>query len=104
MNIIYDYIQICTRKVATVILVSQIRDGSQFPEMPNDISNLRFVSSNLNSNRVKDYDNNSSNPKLFLKNKGVKNNYRFALKISILIQSYNTNRNNTQENSFINVY
>ena len=44
-----------------------------------DISNLGSVSSNWNSHNVKDYNKNSSNPRLVLENLKLKNNHRLVI-------------------------
>ena len=44
-----------------------------------DISNLSPVSSNWNSRNVKDYDKNSSDPRLVLQNLKLKNNNRLVI-------------------------
>ena len=78
MNI-HDYLQISTRKVSVVILVSLlISDNSLYPEIVADISNLGSVSSNWNSHKVEDYDKTSSDRRLVLKNLKLKNNNRFV--------------------------
>ena len=56
------------------------------------------VSSNWNSCKVKDYDKNSSNPKLVLENLKLKNNHRLSLEISILIP-YLTNLTSKIDNT-----
>ena len=49
-----------------------ISDSSTSPEKVSDISNLGSVSSNWNSRNVKDYDKNSSDPRLALENLSLK--------------------------------
>ena len=51
-----------------------ISDNSLSSEIVSDISNLGSVSSNWNSRNVKDYDKNSSDPRLVLENLKLKNN------------------------------
>ena len=51
-----------------------ISDSSLSPEMISDISNLGSVSLNWNSRNVKDYNRNSSDPRLVLENLKLKNN------------------------------
>ena len=55
------------------------RDNSLSPEIVSDISNLGSVSSNWNSRNVKDYDKNSSDPRLVLENLKLKNNHRLVI-------------------------
>ena len=57
----------------------QISNNSLSPKTVNDISNLGSVSSNRNSRSVKDYDKNSSVPKLVLENLKPKNNHRLVI-------------------------
>ena len=49
------------------------------PEITSDIINLGSVSSNWNSRNVKDYDKNSSDPKLVSENLNLKNNHRLVI-------------------------
>ena len=56
-----------------------ISDNSLSSEIVSDISNLGSVSSNWNSRNVKDYDKNSSDPKLVLENLKVKKNNRLVI-------------------------
>ena len=49
-----------------------ISDNSLSSEIVSDISNLGFVSSNWNSRNVKDYEKNSSDPRLVLQNLTLK--------------------------------
>ena len=56
-----------------------ISDSSTSPEKVSDISNLGSVSSNWNSRNVKDYDKNSSDPRLVLENLKLKNNHRLVI-------------------------
>ena len=49
------------------------------PEIISDIINLGSVSSNWNSRNVKDYDKNSSAPKLVSENLNLKNNHRLVI-------------------------
>ena len=49
------------------------------PEIISDIINLGSVSSNWNSRNVKDYDKNSSDPKLVSENLNLKNNHRLVI-------------------------
>ena len=59
----------------TVVLIS---DNSLSSEIVSDISNLGSSSSNWNSRKVKDYDKNSSDPRLVLENLKLKNNHRLV--------------------------
>ena len=56
-----------------------ISDNSLSSEIVSDISNLGSVSSNWNSLNVKDYDKNSSDPRLVLENLTLKNNRRLFI-------------------------
>ena len=56
-----------------------ISDNFLSPEVVSDISNLGSVSSNWNSRNVKDYDKNSSDPRLVLRNVKLKNNHRLVI-------------------------
>ena len=56
-----------------------ISDNSWTCEIVSDISNLGSVSSNWNSRNVKDYDKNSSDPRLVLENLTLKNNHRLVI-------------------------
>ena len=56
-----------------------ISDNSLSSEIASDISNLGSVSSNWNSCNVKDYDKNSSDPRLVLENLKLKNNHRLVI-------------------------
>ena len=56
-----------------------ISDSSLSPEAVSDISNLGSVSSNWNPRNVKDYDKNSSDSRLVLKNLKLKNNHRLII-------------------------
>ena len=56
-----------------------ISDNSLSSEIISDISNLGSVSSYWNSRNVKDYDKNSSDPRLVLENLTLKNNHRLAI-------------------------
>ena len=56
-----------------------ICDNSLSSEILCDISNLGSVSSNWNSRNVKDYDKNSSDPRLVLENLKLKNNHRLVI-------------------------
>ena len=56
-----------------------ISDNSLSSEIVSDISNLGSVSSNWNSRNVKDYDKNSSDPRLVLENLKLKNNHRLVI-------------------------
>ena len=56
-----------------------ISDNSLSPEIVSDISNLGSVSSNWNSPNIKDYDKNSSDPRLVLENLKLKNNQRLFI-------------------------
>ena len=58
-------------------IVDLISDNSLSPEIVSDISNLGSVSSNWNSR--KDYDKNSSDPRLVLENLKLKNNQRLFI-------------------------
>ena len=58
-------------------IVDLISDNSLSPEIVRDISNLGSVSSNWNSR--KDYDKNSSDPRLVLENLKLKNNQRLFI-------------------------
>ena len=58
-------------------IVDLISDNSLSPEIVSDISNLGSVSSNWNSR--KDYDKNSSDPRLVLENLKLKNNQRLYI-------------------------
>ena len=69
----------------------QISNNFLSPEIPSDISNLGSVSSNWNCRTVKDYDENSSDPKLVLENLRVITDC--SLEISTLIP-YLTNLTN----------
>ena len=60
-----------------------ILDNSLSSEIVSDISNLGSVSSNRNFSNVKDYNKNSSNPRLVLENLTLKNNHRLAIGNSI---------------------
>ena len=60
----------------TGVLISA---NSLSPEIVSDISNLGSVSSNWNSRNVKDYDKNSSDPRLVLENLKLKNNHRLVI-------------------------
>ena len=57
----------------------QISNNFLSPEIPSDISNLGSVSSNWNCRTVKDYDENSSDPKLVLENLRLKSNHRLLI-------------------------
>ena len=46
----------------------------------NDISHLGSVSSNCNPCNIKDYDKNSSDPRLVLENQKFKNNHRLVVR------------------------
>ena len=48
-------------------------------QIVSDISNLGFVSWNWNSHNIKDYDKNSSDPKLVFQNLKIKNNHRLVI-------------------------
>ena len=61
-----------------------ISDNSLSSGVFNYISNLGSASSNWNSRNGKDYDKNSSDLRLVLKNLKLKNNQRLVLEISIL--------------------
>ena len=54
-------------------------DNSLSPEIVSDISNLGSVSSNWNPRKVKDYDKNSSDPRLVLENLKLKNNHGLVI-------------------------
>ena len=54
-------------------------DNSLSSEILSDISNLGSVSWNWNSCNVKDYDKNSSDPRLVLENLKLKNNHRLVI-------------------------
>ena len=56
-----------------------ISDNSLSSEIVSDISNLGSVSSNWNSLNVKDYDKNSSDPRLVLEHLTFKNNHRLFI-------------------------
>ena len=56
-----------------------ISDNSLSSEIVTDISNLGSASSNWNSRNVKDYDKNSSDPRLVLENLKLKNNHRLVI-------------------------
>ena len=56
-----------------------ISDNFLSSEIVSDISNLGSVSLNWNSHNVKDYDKNSSDPRLVLENLKLKNNYRLVI-------------------------
>ena len=56
-----------------------ISGSSLSPEIVSDISNLGSVSSNWNSRNVKDYDKNSSDPRLVLENLKLKSNHRLVI-------------------------
>ena len=56
-----------------------ISDNSLSSEIVSDISNLGSASSNWNSRNVKDYDKNSSDPRLVLENLKLKNNHRLVI-------------------------
>ena len=56
-----------------------ISDNSLSSEIVTDISNLGSASSNWNSRNVKDYDKNSSDPRLVLENLTLKNNHRLVI-------------------------
>ena len=60
-------------------IVDLISDNSLSPEIVSDISNLGSVSSNWNSRNIKDYDKNSSDPRLVLENLKLKNNHRLVI-------------------------
>ena len=60
-------------------IVDLISDNSLSPEIVSDISNLGSVSSNWNSPNIKDYDKNSSDPRLVLENLKLKNNQRLFI-------------------------
>ena len=96
-------------------IVVLISDNSLSSEIVSDISNLGSVSSNWNSRNVKDYDKNSSDPRLVLENLTLKNNHRLVIgnlninsistkfdnlkliiqgKIDMLVITDNTNSNN----------
>ena len=60
-------------------IVVLISDNSLSSEIVRDISNLGSVSSNWNSRNVKDYDKNSSDPRLVLENLTLKNNHRLVI-------------------------
>ena len=60
-----------------VILVSlKSPDSSLSPEIVSNTSNLGSICSSWNSSNVKDYDKNSSDPRLVLENLKLKNNKR----------------------------
>ena len=59
--------------------IGLISDNSLSSEIVNDISNLGSVSSNWNSRNGKDYDKNSSELRLVLKNLKLKNNHRLVI-------------------------
>ena len=59
--------------------IGLISDNSLCSEIVNDISNLGSVSSNWNSRNGKDYDKNSSELRLVLKNLKLKNNHRLVI-------------------------
>ena len=54
-------------------------NNSLSPEIVSGISNIGSVSSNWNPRNVKDYDKNSSDPRLVLGNLKLKNNYRLVI-------------------------
>ena len=54
-------------------------DNSLSPEIVSGISNIGSVSSNWNPRNVKDYDKNSSDPRLVLGNLKLKNNHRLVI-------------------------
>ena len=56
-----------------------ISDNSLSRETVSDVSNLGSVSSNWNIRNVKDYDKNSSDPRLVLENLKLKNNHILAI-------------------------
>ena len=56
-----------------------IPDSFLSSELVSDISNLGSASSNWNSRNVKDYDKNSSDPRLALENLNLKNNHRLVI-------------------------
>ena len=56
-----------------------ISGNSLSSEIVSDISNIGPASSNWNSCNVKDYDKNSSDPKLVLQNLTLKNNHRSVI-------------------------
>ena len=56
-----------------------ISDNSLSSEIVSDISNLGFVTSNLNFRNVQDYDKNSSHPRLVLENLTLKKNHRLVI-------------------------
>ena len=56
-----------------------ISDNSPSPEAVSNISNLGAVSSNWNPRNVKDYEKNSSDSRLVLKNLELKNNHRLII-------------------------
>ena len=56
-----------------------ISGNSLYLKIVSDISNLGSVSSNCNSHNVKDYDQNSSVPRLPLQNLKLKKNYRLII-------------------------
>ena len=56
-----------------------ISDSSLSPEAVSYISNLGSVSSNWNPRNVKDYEKNSSDSRLVLKNLELKNNHRLII-------------------------
>ena len=56
-----------------------ISDNSLSRETVSDVSNLGSVSSNWNIHNVKDYDKNSSDPRLVLENLKLKNNHILAI-------------------------
>ena len=53
--------------------------SSLSPEKVNDTSNLGSVSTNWDSHNIKDYDKNSSDPRLIQKNLKLKNNHRLTI-------------------------
>ena len=57
----------------------RISDNSLSAKMVSDISNLSSVSSSWNFRKVKDYDKNSSDPRLVLENIKLKNNHRLVI-------------------------
>ena len=56
-----------------------ISDNFLSPEIVSDISNLGSISSCWNSCNAKDYDKNSSDPRLFLENLKLKNDHRLVI-------------------------
>ena len=80
MNI-HDYVQKpCTDLKSQYGNIGVLISGNFFSsEIVSDISNLGSASSNWNSRNVKDYDKNSSDPRLVLENLKLKNNHRLVI-------------------------